>query len=68
MKNKVWVELKNMSVAELDSKLKDTEDELFSLKFKHKSTPLKNPLVIRNLRRKVAKVKTLLKTKKSESK
>lgn len=68
MKNKAWVEFKNMSVVELESKLKENEDELFSLKFKHTSTPLKNPLIIRNLRRTVAKIKTLLEMKRSESK
>ena len=64
MKSKNWQEMKNMSDAELNAKLKDMQDRIFSLKFRHTTAPVKNPLEIRNLRRNIARVKTLLAQKK----
>lgn len=61
MKAKNWFEIKSMSTLELESKLRDTQDRLFRLKFRHSSAPVKNGLEIRTLRRMVAKLKTLLK-------
>jgi len=61
MKAKSWQEMKNLSSAELDAKLRENEEKLFRMKFRHSSTPLKNPLEIRETRRVVAKLKTLIK-------
>ena len=63
MKGKAWQELKSLSNVELEAKLRDLEEELFRLKFKHASTPIKNPLQIKNIKRTIAKVKTLLNEK-----
>lgn len=63
MKGKVWQELKSLSEVELEAKLRDTEEEMFRLRFKHASTPIKNPLIIRSLKRNIAKIKTLLREK-----
>ena len=60
MKGKTWQEFRNLSQIELEAKLRDAEEELFRLKFRHSSTPLKNPLQIRGKRRMVAQIKTLL--------
>ena len=68
MKAKVWQEIRSMSDNELELKLKDLQEELFHLEFRHLSVPLKNPLQIRVLKRTVAKVKTLLKEKASLAK
>jgi len=65
MKSKNWNEMKSLSSAELNVKLVDFQDKLFKLKFRHSAAPLKNGLEIRNLRRNVARVKTLLAQKKS---
>jgi len=65
MKAKVWQETKAMSVAEIESKLREAKEQLFRMKFRHSSTPLKNGLVIRDLRRSVARYNTLLKEKAS---
>ncbi len=67
MKSKNWIEMKNMSDAELVVKLNDMRDKMFKLKFRHSTAPLKNGLQIRNLRRDIARVKTLL-AQKNESK
>lgn len=63
MKSKNWQEIKNMSPVELEAKLRDSQEELFRVKFRHSSTPVKNPLIIRELRRNIARFKTLLKGK-----
>ena len=64
MKSKNWQEMKSMSDAELNAKLNDMQDRIFKLKFRHTTTPVKNPLEIRSLRRDIARVKTLLAQKK----
>jgi len=61
MKNKIWQELKSLSMVELETKLQETKDVLFRLEFKHASTPLKNPLEIRTTRRLIARLNTLIK-------
>jgi large subunit ribosomal protein L29 len=63
MKAKVWQETKSLSQIELETKLRELEDAQFRMKFRHSSAPLKNGLEIRNTRRMIARVKTLLKQK-----
>lgn len=65
MKSKAWQEIKSMSVNELQSKLRESEEQLFRMKFKHSTTPLKNGLEIRKTRKNIARFKTLLNGKKS---
>lgn len=64
MKKKIFEEWKSLSLAELESKLRETRQKLFELKFQHQVSPLKNPLEIRNLRRNIARLLTLIKMKK----
>lgn len=68
MKSKAWLEIKSMSPVELETKLRDTKDKLFRIKFRHSSTPVRNGLEIRQLRRLVAKLNTLLKENSMASK
>lgn len=63
MKRKEKENLKNMSIAELQSVLRDVEKKMFQLEFTKKTAPLANPLEIRVLRRKVAFLKTVLNQK-----
>ena len=49
-----------MSEAELKAKLAELEDKYFSLKFRNAAAPVKNPLEIREIRRTIARIKTLL--------
>jgi len=53
-------ELRELSVSELERNLKETREKLFKLKFQHSSTPLKNPLVLRMMRKEIARIKTLI--------
>lgn len=66
MKSKNWIEVKNMTEVELSSKLSQIQDKLFGLKFRHKAAPIKNPLEIRELRRDIAKIETLINQKKKK--
>ncbi|MDR3196105.1 MAG: 50S ribosomal protein L29 [Endomicrobium sp.] len=60
MKSKLWNEMKNMSGVELNAKLAELQDKLFKLKFRHLTAPVKNPLEIREIRRNIARIKTLI--------
>ncbi|GHT68195.1 hypothetical protein AGMMS50222_00900 [Endomicrobiia bacterium] len=66
MKSKNWSEMKNMTDVELNTKLSELQDKFFKLKFRNSVTPLKNPLVIREMRKDIARIKTLI-TQKKES-
>jgi len=68
VKSKAWFEIKSMSPLELETKLRETKDKLFRIKFRHSSTPVRNGLEIRQLRRMVARLNTLLKEKTVPSK
>ena len=68
MKAKAWLEIKSMSPLELETKLRDTKEKLFRIRFRHSSTPVRNGLEIRQLRRMVARLNTLLKENSTASK
>ncbi|MDR3307003.1 MAG: 50S ribosomal protein L29 [Endomicrobium sp.] len=67
MKSKLWNEMKNMTDVELNAKLAQLQDKLFKLKFRHWTAPVKNPLEIKEIRRNIARIKTLI-VQKKESK
>ena len=67
MKAKQWQETRQMTGIELDSKLVAAEEELFRMKFKHATTPLKDGLKIRKVRRNIAQYRTLLKERAIEA-
>ncbi|MBQ3835106.1 MAG: 50S ribosomal protein L29 [Elusimicrobia bacterium] len=60
MKQKNWQEIKSMSAAELNAKLTELEEKYYKLKFRNSAAPLKNPLELREMRKNIARVKTLL--------
>ena len=66
MKSKQWQEIKNLTKEELATQLDQREKKLFELSVQHEFAPLKNPLQIRELRKDIARIKTLrtLKSKK----
>lgn len=65
MKRKEKENFRNMNLAELQGVLRDLEKKMFQLNFTRKTTPLANPLEIRNLRRKIAFIKTIINQKKA---
>ena len=60
MKQKNWQEIKSMSSVELNAKLVELEYKYYKLKFRNSTAPVKNPLEIREMRRTIARIKTLL--------
>lgn len=49
-----------MSVAELNDKLSDLKTEFFNLRFQNATGQLNNPLMIKQVKRDIARVKTIL--------
>lgn len=56
-------ELKTMTSAELDAKLKELKAELFNLRFQHAINQLDNPHKITEAKRDIARVMTVLREK-----
>jgi large subunit ribosomal protein L29 len=61
-------DLKELSIPELEVKISNLKEELFDLKVRKSAGQLANPLPLRQLRREIARVKTILQERKGESK
>jgi len=61
-------EIKEQNKEELETKLADIKKTLFNLKFQKATGQLDSPLKIRNLRKDIARIKTLIKEKELEAK
>ena len=53
-------ELRELSLEELGHKLADLTQELFNLRFQRATDQLENPMRLRNARRDIARIKTVL--------
>ena len=53
-------ELRKLSQAELDAKLLELKKELFNLRFQNATNQLENPMRIVEVKKTIAKVKTIL--------
>ncbi len=60
-------ELRSLSVEELRSKEEELRKELFNLRFQKSINQLDNPMRIRQVRRDIARIKTILREKKRGS-
>ncbi len=58
-------ELKKLSDAELDAKLKELKGELFTLRFQHAINQLENPHKIADTKKDIARVMTIIAEKKA---
>lgn len=58
MATKKYLELQEYSDADLQSELEQTEAQFSKLKFDHAIKGLENPLVLREVRRDIARLKT----------
>lgn len=52
-------ELENLSESELERRLRELKEELFNLRFQNVTGQLENPMRIRQVRRDIARVKTI---------
>ena len=55
--------IREMSEAELNSELAKMKKELFNLRFQHVTGQLENPVKMREVKREIARVKTILREK-----
>ena len=56
-------EIRELSVAELETKLKDLKAELFNLRFQHAINQLDNPMQIAAVKKDIARIKTIIREK-----
>lgn len=53
-------ELREMSDEELRKKLAESKDELFRLRFQHATGQLDNPMKLKDVKRRIARLKTVM--------
>ena len=63
MKARELKELRGANPQDLNAKLGDLKAELFNLRFQHVTGQLENPVKMRELKRNIARVKTILREK-----
>ena len=56
-------EIRQMTVEELNAKLKELKSELFNLRFQHAVNQLENPHKIADVKKDIARVMTILREK-----
>ena len=59
-------EIRELSLEELNVKLNDLKKDLFNLRFQHATNQLENPKQITEVRRDIARVKTVITEKTAE--
>ena len=57
-----------MSSQELDTQLKDYKEELFNLRFQLATGQLQNPMVIKDCKKNIARVKTIVRERELKAK
>ncbi len=65
--NELIKELRALSDEELETKIKESKKELFDLRLKQSTGSLEQPSKIRELRKNVARMKTILAERKNEN-
>jgi len=60
-------EVREMSVDELNNKLKELKAELFNLRFQHAINQLDNPMRMKAVKKDIARIQTVLQAKSSEN-
>lgn len=53
-------EIREKSAIELNEELVDLKEELFKLRFQHATNQLDNPMKLKNVKRDIARVRTIL--------
>ena len=59
-------EIRKLSAAELDSKLADLKKDLFMLRMQHATNQLDNPLRIADVKKDIARIKTIIREKETK--
>ena len=53
-------EIRNLTTEEINAKIKETKEELFNLRFQQATGTLEKPVRLRELRKDVARMKTII--------
>ena len=59
-------EFREMSAADLTKKIASLKEELFNLRFQHATNQLDNPLKLADVKKDIARIKTVLREKELE--
>ena len=68
MKSKEFAELKQKTIAELDTEMNKKKSELFNLRFQLATGQLENTAAIEECRKGIARLKTILRQRETEKK
>jgi len=60
-------QVRELPPQELEKRIKDEEENLVHLKFQKATSQLENPMKIRNARRDIARMKTVLRERRAQS-
>jgi large subunit ribosomal protein L29 len=58
-------EIRDLSIEELEQKQKDLVEERFKLRLRHATSQLDSPFVMKNVRKDIARIKTVLRERKA---
>ncbi len=61
-------EMRELSEGELQSREEELKDQLFKLKFQHAIGQLENAMKLKNIKKDIARIKTILREKKGQDK
>ena len=61
-------DIRELTVDELNTKLKELSEELFNLRFRHAIGQLENSASLKNCKRDIAKIKTILRERELQAK
>ena len=60
-------EIRDLKIDELQEKLQDLKKELFNLRFQHATNQLENPMRIAEVKKTIARIKTVIKEQELKS-
>ena len=60
-------EIRDLQIEELQDKLQDLKKELFNLRFQHATNQLENPMRIAEVKKTIARIKTVIKEQELKS-
>ena len=59
-------EIRDLGEADIEQRIAEMQEELFRLRFRSATQPLENPILLRTLRRDIARMKTILRERQLE--
>ena len=59
-------EIRDLGDADIEQQIQDAQEELFRLRFRSATQLLENPMLVRTLRRDIARMKTILRERELE--